>query len=101
MNRFGKDNTDQLSAAGEEQIRFDGFGISCFDIAESEGIFQNVDRSFNEDAVLVKVVPMLGISRNAGAVAKILFGICIDASAVRGFGAGCFAHAFSRITVGN
>ena len=53
MNCFGENHADQLSAAGEVQIRFDCFRISCFNAVESERILENVDSSLNENAVLV------------------------------------------------
>lgn len=62
MNGFCKDNTDELSAAREEQIGFDGFRVSSFDVIQSKGFLKNVDGSLNENAVLVKIVHVfLGI----------------------------------------
>lgn len=97
MNGFGENNANELSTACKQQIRLDRFNISCFQIVQSERIFEDVDGSFNEDAVLVKVIPMFGVSRNTRTITKTLVGIGIYALSVRGIGTGRITGADSCI----
>jgi hypothetical protein len=66
-----------------------------------EGILEDVNGSLNGDPVAVEVVPMVGVSGNAGIEAKVLVGIGVDTLAVRGIGARMLADANSGRAVGN
>ena len=88
MNRFCEDNANKLGTAGEQQISLDGFGVSGFQVVQSERLFENVNSSFNENAVLVEIIPVLGVSRDSRTITKALIGIGIHAFSVRGIGTG-------------
>ena len=62
-------------------------------MSEAKRILEDIDRSFNENSVFVEVIPMFGISGDTGTVSEILIGIGVNASAVRGIGAGIFTSA--------
>ena len=66
-----------------------------------EGILEDVNGSLNGDPVAVEVVPMVGVSGNAGIEAKVLVGIGVDTLAVRGIGARVLADTNSGRAVGN
>ena len=80
---FCEDNADELRAAGKIEIRFDRFGISCFEICKTEGILEDIDGSFNKHSVFVEVIPMICVSGNARTVSEILLGIGVNAFTIR------------------
>ena len=55
----------------------------------------------NSSPVPVEVVPMVGVSGDAGIEAKILVGIGVDTLAIRGIGARVLADAHSGRALGN
>ena len=86
MDSFRKDDAYELCAAREEKIGLDRFCISGFQISQSKGILEYIDRSFHQHSVFVELIPMFCISRDPRALSEILFGVGINASAVRGIG---------------
>ena len=97
MYCFGEDNANELSTTGEKQISLDGFSISGFQVVKSERLFEDVNGSFNENAVLVEIIPVFGVSRNTRAITKALIGIGIHAFSVRGIGTGRITGADSCV----
>ncbi len=97
MNSFGENNANQLGTACKQQVRLDCFRVSCFQVVETERILEDVNGSFNENAVFVEVIPMLGVSRNTRTNTKILVRIGIYAFAVRRIGTRRITDADSRI----
>lgn len=97
MNSFGENNADQLGTASKQQVRLDCFSVSCFQVVKTERILEDVNGSFNENAVFVEVIPMLGVSRNTRTITKILVRIGIYAFAVRRIGTRRITDADSRI----
>ena len=81
-------DTNELSDTGKEQISLNGSGAMRFTGVKSEGILEDVDGSLNGDPVPVEVVPMVGVSGDAGIEAKVLVGIGVDTLAIRGIGTG-------------
>ena len=96
MDRFCEDDADELCATGKIEIRFNGSGISCFKVVKTEGILEDIDGSFNQHSVFVKVIPMFCISGDTGTVSEILFGICVNAFTIRRIGTGIFTGANPR-----
>lgn len=62
---------------------------------QDEGILEKVNGSLNGHSVAVKIVPMLRTSGNTGIETKVFVGVSVNASAVRGIGAGMFTGADS------
>ena len=87
MQSMSEKDTDELSDTGKEQISLDSSGAMRFTGVKDEGILEDINGSLNGDPVPVEVVPMVGVSRDAGIEAKILVGIGVDALAVRRIGA--------------
>ena len=94
-------DTNELSDTGQEQIGLNGSGTVRFTGIKREGILEDVNGSLNGDPVAVEVVPMVGVSGNAGIEAKVLVGIGVDTLAIRGIGARMFAHAHSGRALGD
>ena len=101
MNSFGENNANQLGTACKQQVRLDCFRVSCFQVVETERILEDVNGSLNGDSVPVEVVPMVGVSGDAGIEAKVLVGIGVNTLAVRGIGARMLADAHSGRALGN
>ena len=101
MQSMSEKDTDELSDTGKEQISLNGSGAMRFTGVKSEGILEDVDGSLNGDPVPVEVVPMVGVSGDAGIEAKILIRIGVDALAVRGIGARMLADTNSGRTLLN
>ena len=94
-------DANELSDTGKEQISLNGSGTVRFTGIKREGILEDVNGSLNGDPVSVEVVPMVGVSGDAGIEAKVLVGIGVDTLAVRGIGARMFADAHSGRALGN
>ena len=94
-------DTNELSDTGKEQISLNGSGAMRFIGIKSEGILEDVNGSLNGDPVPVEVVPMVGVSGDAGIEAKVLVGIGVDTLAIRGIGTGMVAAANAGRTLLN
>ena len=101
MQSISEKDADELSDTGQEQIGLKGSGTVRFTGIKREGILEDVNGSLNGDSVPVEVVPMVGVSGDAGIEAKVLVGIGVDTLAVRGIGARMFADAHSGRALGN
>ena len=101
MQSISKKDADELSDTGKEQIGLNGSGAMRLAGIKSEGVLEDVNGSLNGDPVPVEVVPMVGVSGDAGIETKILVGIGVDALAVRGIGAGVVTDANSGRALGN
>ena len=75
-------DANELSDTGKEQISLNGSGTVRFTGIKREGILEDVNGSLNGDPVSVEVVPMVGVSGDAGIEAKVLVGIGVDTLAV-------------------
>ena len=93
MQGICKEDADELSDTGKEEIGLNGDGTVGFTGVEDEGILEDVNGSLNGDPIPVEVVPMVGVSGDTGVEAEILVGISVDALAVRRIGAGMVAKA--------
>ena len=94
-------DTNELSDTSKEQISLNGSSAMRFTGIKREGILEDVNGSLNGDPVPVEVVPMIGISGDAGIEAKVLVGIGVDTLAVRGIGTRVLADTNSGRTLGN
>ena len=47
LDSFCQHDADELCATGKEEIGFDRFGVSGFEIGKPEGILEDIDRSLN------------------------------------------------------
>ena len=94
-------DTNELSDTSKEQISLNGSSAMRFTGIKREGILEDVNGSLNDDPVPVEVVPMIGISGDAGIEAKVLVGIGVDTLAVRGIGTRVLADTNSGRTLGN
>ena len=94
-------DTNELSDTSKEQISLNGSSAMRFTGIKREGILEDVNGSLNDDPVAVEVVPMVGVSGNAGIEAKVLVGIGVDTLAVRGIGTRVLADTNSGRTLGN
>lgn len=63
---MSEDDSNQLSNAGEEEISFGGSRGEGVARSAAKRFFENVDRAFNQNAVFIKIIPMLGATRDAG-----------------------------------
>ena len=88
MQSISEKNADELSDTGQEQIGLNGSGTVRFTGIKREGILEDVNGSLNGDSVPVEVVPMVGVSGDAGIEVKVLVGIGVDTLAIRGIGTG-------------
>ena len=88
MKLFGKDDTEELSDSGKEEISLKRHGTERFRLIECKGILQQEDGAFDHDAVTVKIVPVLRIPLDAGARAEI--------PRIIGIGIGVFAGLRGR-----
>ena len=101
MQSMSEKDANKLSDTGKEQISLNGRGAMRFTGIKREGILEDVNGSLNGDPVPVEVVPMVGVSGDAGIEAKVLVGIGVDTLAVRGIGARVLTDANSGRTLGN
>ena len=93
MQGIGEKDADELSDTGKEEIGLNGDGTVGFTGVEDEGILEDVNGSLNGDPVAVEVVPVVGVSGDAGIEAKILVGVSVDALTIGRIGAGMVANA--------
>ena len=100
MQSMSEKDTDELSDTGKEQISLNGSGAMRFIGIKSEGILEDVNGSLNGDPVPVEVVPMVGVSGDAGIEAKVLVGIGVDTLAIRGIGTGMLTDTDSGRALG-
>ena len=82
VQSISEKDADELSDTGQEQIGLKGSGTVRFTGIKREGILEDVNGSLNGDSVPVEVVPMVGVSGDAGIEAKVLVGIGVDTLAV-------------------
>ena len=101
MQSISEKDADELSDTGQEQIGLKGSGTVRFTGIKREGILEDVNGSLNGDSVPVEVVPMVGVSGDAGIEAKVLVGIGVNTLAVRGIGARMLTDAHSGRALGN
>ena len=101
VQSISEKDADELSDTGQEQISLNGSGTVRFTGIKREGILEDVNGSLNGDSVPVEVVPMVGVSGDAGIEAKVLVGIGVDTLAVRGIGTRVLADTNSGRTLGN
>ena len=62
----GKNNADKLGNAGKKQIGFDSASGDGLTGGDTERVFEDVNGTFDLNAVTVKVVPVIGITGNTG-----------------------------------
>lgn len=93
MQGIGKENADELSNTGKEEIGLNGDGTVGFTGVEDEGILEDVNGSLNGDPVPVEVVPMVGVSGDTGIEAEILVGVGVDTLTIGRISAGMVANA--------
>ena len=79
---MSKKDTDELHYTGKVNVSFYRDSVMRFSAVESKSIFKQIDRSFNGDSMLVKIIPKFSISRNAGIESEILIRISVNAFAV-------------------
>lgn len=78
MQGICQEYTGQLSDTRQEESRFSRNGSDRAPRIKDKCVFEKIDRSLNRDSVAVKVIPMLGITRDAGIKAEIFIWISID-----------------------
>ena len=87
MQSVSEEDTNELSDAGKEEIGLNGDGAERFTRVEDEGVFEDVNGSFNGNPVPVKVIPVIGVSGDTRIETEILVRVSVNALAISGIGA--------------
>ena len=83
VDSLGKHNSNQLGNTCKEEICFSRAGRERFTQSGTERVFEEVDGALDQNAVTVKIIPMLCTSRDTGIKAEVFGGIGVNTSAVR------------------
>lgn len=84
---MSKNDTYKLSNTSKKQIGFNGAQRIRFAPCGTKRVFQNIDSTFYQDPVTVKVVPMFSVARKTWIEPEVFIRIGIYASAIWGIGA--------------
>ena len=87
VNGLSQHDSDELRDARKQHIRFIRTHGKRIPISDTERLFKKIDGTFHEDAVPIKIGPVLSAVRDAGIEAEVFRGVSIRASAVCGISA--------------
>jgi len=76
-----------MGDTSDKEVGFGGTERKRLAFNAAKRLFDKVDRAFDESAVAVEIVPMLGVAGNTGVKAEVLVRVSVDAAAVRRVGA--------------
>ena len=79
IHGISKNHADEMRNAGNEKVSFSGTNRKSFTHSAAKRIFKQINSAFDENAVLVKIVPMFSPAWNTGIKAKVFIGISISA----------------------
>ena len=71
---------------GNEKVGFGSSNRKSFPHSTAKRIFKQINRAFNEDAVAVKIIPVVSTTRNTGVKAQIFVGVSVNTTPVRRVG---------------
>jgi hypothetical protein len=82
MDSLSENNANKLSDACKQEIGLGGSGGEGLAVSAAKGVFEQIDRPLDKNAMAVKVFPMTGTAGDAGIKAKVFIRISVDTSAV-------------------
>lgn len=68
-----------MGNAGNKKVSFGGANRKGFASGCAKRVFEETDRAFDENAVTIKIIPMVGAARNTGVKTKVFIRISIGA----------------------